>query len=429
MLADAALFSRQFGQDHGFEWFEEAPVATWDLAQTIAKADQRMAADDGRPLFLVVHTYRVHVPLRVGPEEDGKPWMLDAAEALEREGKGGHRPEFVASWRRLLPGSGRRPDPEARRVDGLAGAPAGFFERGVLALTSDHGNAYGEHGEIGHGGDLYDVKLRVPLFFVGRGLAPRAVSGVVSLIDVAPTLAALARVDPARLAGTLAARGRTAAAELRLRPQVVPPAGRAVRGGPQADRAQRRRAARGQPEPRLRPRRGPGRGAEPRDHAVARQRLGRALAEQLEPLLVPTSGAEELELPPDVQQQLEVDRLHGVARRARARRASKTPRAVASVLHPKFADKAGGPQPGWQGAPTTRIHCNTRRRRNAASPSEGPGFVGELRAQDPRSPARSTSSRDAQPWPRTRTKTTSRRSHRSRARRASSTGSTRRRSS
>src|SRR6185503_14318693 len=65
-------------------------------------------------------------------------------------------------------------------IDELEGA--GYFERGVLVLTADHGNSYGEHEQTGHGGDMYDIKLRVPLLLAGRGLTPRAVHGVVSLI-------------------------------------------------------------------------------------------------------------------------------------------------------------------------------------------------------------------------------------------------------
>ena len=63
-VTDAGFFSRLFGQDQGFEWFEEVPQRAWNLEDTLARVRARMRAEDGRPLFLAVHTYRVVVPGR-----------------------------------------------------------------------------------------------------------------------------------------------------------------------------------------------------------------------------------------------------------------------------------------------------------------------------------------------------------------------------
>ena len=42
----------------------------WNLTKTIDQALEILDLDDGRPLFLVVHTYRVHGPFRDGPDEN-----------------------------------------------------------------------------------------------------------------------------------------------------------------------------------------------------------------------------------------------------------------------------------------------------------------------------------------------------------------------
>src|SRR6185503_2879763 len=55
-------------------------------------------------------------------------------------------------------------------------------------VAGDHGEAFGEHGEIAHSVFVYDTTLRVPLMFNGPGITPRVSDSVVSLIDVAPTL-------------------------------------------------------------------------------------------------------------------------------------------------------------------------------------------------------------------------------------------------
>jgi len=69
--------------------------------------------------------------------------------------------------------------------------------RTLVALTSDHGESLGEHGEETHSYSLYDATQRVPLVLRGPGLpAGRVVPALVRLVDVAPTLLAAAGADP-----------------------------------------------------------------------------------------------------------------------------------------------------------------------------------------------------------------------------------------
>lgn len=63
----------------------------------------------------------------------------------------------------------------------------------VTAITSDHGEGLGEHGEASHSFFLYESTLRVPLILHAPGRLPRGgvVTEPVSLCDLAPTLLAL----------------------------------------------------------------------------------------------------------------------------------------------------------------------------------------------------------------------------------------------
>jgi len=206
-VTDSGLFSRHYGQDQGFEWFEEVTVSHWNLRDTLTRARAQLAADDGRPLFLMVHSYRVHGPMRLGPDEDPAPWselIASNRERLRARRASGEKDaartlalELVNEGRRFYLDSVSDLD---RKVGAWFGEleGAGFLERGYLAFTADHGNAYGENDEVGHGGRLYDVKLSVPLALWGPELTPEVRPGIVSLVDLAPTLAALARVAPAR---------------------------------------------------------------------------------------------------------------------------------------------------------------------------------------------------------------------------------------
>ncbi len=73
---------------------------------------------------------------------------------------------------------------------------SGRRERTIIALMSDHGEALGQHGEHTHGIFLYDATLRIPLILAGPGTGEprRRVSEQVRIIDVMPTLLALAGV-------------------------------------------------------------------------------------------------------------------------------------------------------------------------------------------------------------------------------------------
>lgn len=77
----------------------------------------------------------------------------------------------------------------------------------LVVLTSDHGEAFGEHGNFTHDATLFDEELRVPLVLCappasGLGGA-RTVSAMVSTLDVMPTVVELAAATTVRpLGGT-----------------------------------------------------------------------------------------------------------------------------------------------------------------------------------------------------------------------------------
>jgi arylsulfatase A-like enzyme/cytochrome c-type biogenesis protein CcmH/NrfG len=83
-----------------------------------------------------------------------------------------------------------------RQVGRLLEAIGGRTNDTLVVLTADHGEAFGEHGEIAHSIFVYDTTLRVPLIVAGPGIPVRAVDTPVSLIDIAPT--AVSRLGAAR---------------------------------------------------------------------------------------------------------------------------------------------------------------------------------------------------------------------------------------
>ena len=73
----------------------------------------------------------------------------------------------------------------------------GFLADSVTVVTSDHGEAFREHGTVEHGSNLYPEVTGVPLVFAGEGRVPSGlrVRTQVRSIDVAPTLLGLAGLD------------------------------------------------------------------------------------------------------------------------------------------------------------------------------------------------------------------------------------------
>src|SRR5262249_43740117 len=80
----------------------------------------------------------------------------------------------------------------------------GLWDRSVVIITGDHGEALYEHGYIGHNYQLYEDSIRIPLivrFPQGKGPSGARAAGLVSSIDIAPTLAAIFGLAHAAEAG------------------------------------------------------------------------------------------------------------------------------------------------------------------------------------------------------------------------------------
>ncbi len=78
----------------------------------------------------------------------------------------------------------------------------GYFENTVVVICSDHGDAFGEHGEFSHPHRLYDELIRVPLIIrspeVRQG---RVIETEVSLVDVLPTIIDILSIEGKKFDG------------------------------------------------------------------------------------------------------------------------------------------------------------------------------------------------------------------------------------
>jgi choline-sulfatase len=201
-FVSSVVLSSESGLDRGFETFSddfgEGPEPALFLDSVQKRGDVTMAdavswlrkRPEGR-FFLWVHLYDPHDPY--DPPEP---------------------------YRSRYPG--RPYDGEVAFADDLVGrldralSELGLAERTLLLVTSDHGEAFEEHGETGHGYFVYDPTLHVPLLARGPGVpAGTALAVPVESVDIFPTVLEMLGISPTALPGNVKASGRSLASSLR----------------------------------------------------------------------------------------------------------------------------------------------------------------------------------------------------------------------
>jgi arylsulfatase A-like enzyme len=169
-----------------------------------------------RDAFAFVNLMEAHEPYLVLPqsERSWSAWWVKARQRQDRLGWVAGR--WRAGAEELLPLRGLYED-AVRGTDGRIRAIArsleehGRWENTLLVLTSDHGQAFGEHGALFHMLRVDEPLLRVPLWakFPDGAGAGTTVDGWVSLVDIAPTIYRVAgtRSPPSTTGEELPARG------------------------------------------------------------------------------------------------------------------------------------------------------------------------------------------------------------------------------
>lgn len=174
------------------------------LANRLIRHLREKAADpDSPPFLLYTHFLDTHVPYYPGRARN---WYREAPRYLRALGYDPDgidiaavtypRPRDAAdleAWRALYDAALLYTDEQIGRVlDELE--RLGLAENTLIVVCGDHGEELGEHGNISHYFRLHDHNCRVPLIFAGPGVEPGRTDRLATVLDIAPTLAALARV-------------------------------------------------------------------------------------------------------------------------------------------------------------------------------------------------------------------------------------------
>lgn len=138
--------------------------------------DERL--EKGTPTFTILYTGLPHMPY---------DFLTDSPHAL-------HRGDGLTAFQRY--------ENQLAYVDALIGRlydhliERRFFDRGLLVITADHGEAFGQHeNNYVHGAHLFDENTRVPLLIAHPALTAQTCDTPASHTDFAPTLLQLAGVS------------------------------------------------------------------------------------------------------------------------------------------------------------------------------------------------------------------------------------------
>jgi arylsulfatase A-like enzyme len=173
----AVMGSDYFARAHeffqGFDSVYQDPMWKPPRNRPVDRAlpELRAMNADPRPFFLWVHLMNVHAN-----------YLPDGRQSRY----GGEAIDCYDEEVRLAD------DEVGRLLDALA--ELGIEDETVVAIASDHGEAFGEHQTSWHAQTLYEEEVSVALVLRIPHVPPRVVEGPVALIDLMPTLLNVASV-------------------------------------------------------------------------------------------------------------------------------------------------------------------------------------------------------------------------------------------
>jgi arylsulfatase A-like enzyme len=172
-FVSAFVLNKQFGLSRGFGVYDDEVAATSALFSYNERTADRTADRaigwlrnrGAQPFFLWVHYYDPHANYSPPPEYDRYPLLYDG--------------ELAFTDTHL----GRVVDAARKAAD----------DNLLIAVTADHGEAFGEQGEDTHSILVQEATLRIPLIFHAPGAIPGGVyvPTRVSQIDIMPTILSL----------------------------------------------------------------------------------------------------------------------------------------------------------------------------------------------------------------------------------------------
>lgn len=191
---------KEFGFGRGFDQYACIGFCPAEkVNQTFLKWKHEIESHSG-PVFIWLHYFDPHIPY-VGRQPWLNQYQNDETEAESGMISSAFRPVLLS---RMIKKKGQRfltlaqshYDSEINYCDEQIKKLFQEFpslEQYGMIFTADHGEEFMEHGKLGHARNLYNDTVRIPLFIRLPGSTHATISKeVASLVDIAPTLLAIA---------------------------------------------------------------------------------------------------------------------------------------------------------------------------------------------------------------------------------------------
>ncbi len=200
-------FHHQSGFTQGFQFYEASPSDPG-----MVRSDQTFAlladwiegeAPPGKPFFVYVHTLGAHAPfLPPAPYDElyrgaFARWQGEIPSSGQVRsfmiGEETRREAYLERYAGLLSHADHHLGVLLRRL-----GEAGALDETLLIVTADHGEELWDHGVPGHGQQLFEETIHVPLIVAGPGIEAVTVDAQVELVDLFPTVLELAGIESRR---------------------------------------------------------------------------------------------------------------------------------------------------------------------------------------------------------------------------------------
>lgn len=191
-----------FGLDRGFAELLRLYREPWTVgpppsADVFSGPLHRWLEGAKPPYFVYAHVREPHMPYAApfaGPDAPLPPeakhqGFWDGVNRGDREATPAELDHLVRLYDGNLRTADRAVGALRARLEGL-----GLWDRVVVIVTADHGEALHEHGHVGHNQQVYEESVHVPLILrLPKGLGLRGVRrhALTSHLDLAPTVADL----------------------------------------------------------------------------------------------------------------------------------------------------------------------------------------------------------------------------------------------
>ncbi|MCL4694340.1 MAG: sulfatase, partial [Candidatus Hydrogenedentes bacterium] len=176
-------FGKGFARFRDVGSFTLNPKKDADVVDAVLKA---LDYAEGMPWFFYVHTMGPHSPYEPPAPYDAQ-FLSDTSGLSEQDAE-------RRKLQDLYDGEIAFTDAQLGRLVGAL-KERGIYDNTVIAVLSDHGEEFWEHGGWGHGHSLFDEVVRIPCVVKPTARAAGvkvSTDGVCEIVDVAPTMLELA---------------------------------------------------------------------------------------------------------------------------------------------------------------------------------------------------------------------------------------------